>query len=145
MSNRRAAGVTHMPSVIHIEGIGEVYARKLLEVGVPSTEALLETGATPQGREALSEKTGIGHGLILKWVNRADLFRVRGIGEQYSDLLAAAGVETALELAQRVPEHLHQKLVETNRSSRLVRHMPSLERVAEWVEQAGQLTRVVSY
>ena len=134
-----------MPNVIHIEGIGEVYARKLLDAGVPTTEALLEAGATPQGREALAAKTGIGHGLILKWVNRADLFRVRGIGEQYSDLLAAAGVETALELAQRVPEHLHQKLVETNESKRLVRHVPSLEHVANWVEVARKLPRVVSY
>ena len=134
-----------MPKVIHIEGIGEVYATRLLDADVPTTEALLEAGATPQGREALAERTGIGHGLILKWVNRADLFRVKGIGEQYSDLLAAAGVETVLELAQRVPEHLHEKLVETNRSSRLVRHEPSLEHVAEWVEQAGKLTRVVSY
>ena len=134
-----------MPNVIHIEGIGEVYAEKLIAAGVPTTEALLDAGATPKGREALVEKTGIGHKFILKWVNRADLFRVKGIGEQYSDLLAAAGVETALELAQRVPEHLHQQLVEKNESSRLVRHVPSLEHVTEWVEQAGQLTRVVSY
>ena len=76
--------------------------------------------------------------------DRGGEFRFR-LKDADGNLLAAAGVETALELAQRVPEHLHQKLVETNRSSRLVRHMPSLERVAEWVEQAGQLTRVVSY
>jgi predicted flap endonuclease-1-like 5' DNA nuclease len=134
-----------MPNVIHIEGIGEVYGKKLLDAGVPTTEALLEAGATPQGRDALAEKTGIGHGLILKWVNRADLFRVQGIGEQYSDLLAAAGVETVLELAQRVPEHLHPRLVETNDDKKLVRHAPSLEHVAGWVEQAGKLPRVVSY
>jgi predicted flap endonuclease-1-like 5' DNA nuclease len=134
-----------MASVIHIEGIGEVYAGKLAEAGVPTTDALLEAGATPQGREALCEKTGIGHTLILKWVNRADLFRVEGVGEQYSDLLAAAGVETVLELAQRVPEHLHQKLAEVNEAKKLVRHVPSLEHVAGWVEHAGKLARVVSY
>ena len=145
MPNCRTTGVTHMPKVIHIEGIGEVYAGRLLDAGVPTTEALLEAGATSQGREALAERTGIGHGLILKWVNRADLFRVRGIGEQYSDLLAAAGVETALELAQRVPEHLHQKLVETNAAKKLVRVVPELDHVADWVEQARKLPRVVSY
>jgi predicted flap endonuclease-1-like 5' DNA nuclease len=134
-----------MPNVVQIEGIGEVYGQKLADAGVPTTEALLEAGATPHGREALSEKTGIGHALILKWVNRADLFRVKGIGEQYSDLLAAAGVETALELAQRVPDHLHSKMVETNEAKKLVRHLPSLEHVAEWVEQARKLTRVVTY
>jgi predicted flap endonuclease-1-like 5' DNA nuclease len=134
-----------MPNVIHIPGIGEVYAARLVGAGIPTTESLLEAGATPQGRETLAAKTGIGHGLILKWVNRADLFRVKGIGEQYSDLLAAAGVETVLELAQRTPEHLHQKLAETNEVKRLVRHVPSLEHVTDWVEQAGKLTRVVSY
>jgi predicted flap endonuclease-1-like 5' DNA nuclease len=134
-----------MPNVIQIEGIGDVYAKKLHEAGVSTTDALLEAGATPQGREALVERTGIGHGLILKWVNRADLFRVKGVGEQYSDLLAAAGVETVLELAQRVPEHLHGKMVETNEAKKLVRHVPSLEHVSEWVEQASKLTRVVSY
>jgi predicted flap endonuclease-1-like 5' DNA nuclease len=134
-----------MASVIEIEGIGEVYAGKLAEAGVPSTDALLTAGATPEGRKSLTEKTGIGHALILKWVNRADLFRVEGIGEQYSDLLAAAGVETVLELAQRVPDHLHSKLVEVNETRHLVRHLPSLEHVAQWVNTAGKLPRVVSY
>jgi predicted flap endonuclease-1-like 5' DNA nuclease len=150
MMNGPSYRITHMPNIIDIEGIGEVYAGKMLEAGIPTTEALLETGATPQGatpqgRETLAAKTGISHGLILKWVNRADLFRVKGVGEQYSDLLAAAGVETVLELAQRVPGHLHQRLVETNEAKRLVRHLPSPQHVAEWVEQAGRLTRVVSY
>jgi predicted flap endonuclease-1-like 5' DNA nuclease len=134
-----------MSNVVHIEGIGEVYGQKLADAGVPTTDALLEAGATPQGRDALAEKTGIGHALILKWVNRADLFHVKGIGEQYSDLLAAAGVETVLELAQRVPEHLHPKLLETNEAKRLVRHVPTLDHVAGWVKEAARLPRVVSY
>ena len=134
-----------MPNVIEIEGIGEVYAGKLLEAGVPTTEALLDAGATPHGREALSEKTGIGHALILKWVNRADLFRLKGVGEQYSDLLAAAGVDTVLELAQRRPDHLHQRLVEVNEQKHLVRVVPPLEHVTEWVEEAKKLPRKVNY
>jgi predicted flap endonuclease-1-like 5' DNA nuclease len=134
-----------MHSVIDIEGVGEVYSRKLHEAGVATTEALLEKGATPEGRTILAESTGIGHRRILKWVNRADLFRVKGVGEQYSDLLAAAGVETVLELAQRRPDHLHQKLVETNQSKRLVRVLPDLATVAGWVEEAKRLPGVVRY
>ena len=134
-----------MSSVIEIEGIGEVYAGKLHEAGVATTESLLEKGATPRGHKELAEHTGISETLILKWVNRADLFRVPGVGEQYSDLLAAAGVETVLELAQRRPDHLHEKLVETNEAKRLVRVVPSLEHVADWVQQAHKLSRVVSY
>ena len=134
-----------MHSVIDIEGVGEVYARKLHEAGITTTAELLEQGATPGGRKELVQKTGIGDRLILKWVNRADLFRVKGIGEQYSDLLAAAGVETVLELAQRRADHLHQKMVETNQAKRLVRVVPGPEQVAEWVQQAHKLPRVVSY
>jgi predicted flap endonuclease-1-like 5' DNA nuclease len=134
-----------MANVIDIEGIGEVYAQKLRDEGVATTEALLEQGATPHGRTELAKKTGISDRLILKWVNRADLFRVKGIGEQYSDLLAAAGVETVLELAQRRPDHLHQKLVETNEAKKLVRVVPGLEQVTEWVKQAHDLCRVVTY
>ena len=134
-----------MSSVIDIEGIGEVYSQKLHEAGVATTEELLQQGATPGGRKELAQKTGISDRLILKWVNRADLFRVKGIGEQYSDLLAAAGVETVLELAQRRADHLHQKMVETNQAKRLVRVVPGPEQVAEWVQQAHKLPRVVSY
>ena len=135
-----------MSSVIDIiEGVGEVYARKLHEAGVTTTAELLQQGATPAGRKELVQKTGIGDRLILKWVNRADLFRVKGIGEQYSDLLAAAGVETVLELAQRRADHLHQKMVETNEAKKLVRVVPGPEQVADWVKQAHKLHRVVSY
>ena len=134
-----------MSSVIDLEGIGEVYSQKLHEAGVATTEELLQQGATPAGRKELAHKTGISDRLILKWVNRADLFRVKGIGEQYSDLLAAAGVETVLELAQRRADHLHQKMVETNQAKRLVRVVPGPEQVAEWVQQAHKLPRVVSY
>jgi predicted flap endonuclease-1-like 5' DNA nuclease len=134
-----------MSSVIDIEGVGEIYSQKLHEAGIATTEALLEQGATPHGRKELADKTGISERLILKWVNRADLFRVKGIGEQYSDLLAAAGVETVLELAQRRADHLHQKMVETNEAKKLVRIVPGLEHVTEWVKEAAKLPRVVSY
>jgi predicted flap endonuclease-1-like 5' DNA nuclease len=134
-----------MANVIDIEGIGEVYSRKLHEAGIPTTETLLAEGATPKGRKALAEKTGIADRLILKWVNRADLFRVKGVGEQYSDLLAAAGVETVVELAQRRADHLHEKLVEINQAKHLVRVVPERDHVVDWIEQAKKLPRVVSY
>jgi predicted flap endonuclease-1-like 5' DNA nuclease len=134
-----------MTTVIDIEGIGEVYARRLREAGIATTEELLEKGATPKGRKELAERTKISHTRILKWVNRADLFRVKGVAEQYSDLLAAAGVNTVLELAQRRADHLHQNLVETNQAKRLVWVVPPEDHVAAWVEEARKLPRIVSY
>jgi predicted flap endonuclease-1-like 5' DNA nuclease len=128
-----------------IEGIGPVYAEKLRAAGIRSVAALLDTGATPEGRKELQEKSGIGHEYILDRVNRADLMRVRGVGEEYSDLLEKAGVDTVVELAQRNPDNLHKKMMEVNAEKRLVRRLPTRGMVARWVEQAGALPRVVSY
>lgn len=134
-----------MASLVRIEGIGPVYAEKLKEIGIATTEALLKRGATPKGRQEIAEKTGISEKLILEWVNLADLFRIKGIGEEYSDLLEEAGVDTVPELAQRNPEHLYKALVETNAQKKLVRRLPTQADVASWVEQAKSLPRVITY
>jgi len=134
-----------MTSILEIEGIGKAYADKLEAIGVKTTEMLLEMGGTPKGRAGLVEKTGISDALILKWVNRADLSRVKGIGEQYADLLEAAGVDTVPELAQRSAANLHAKLVEINEAKKLVRQLPSETVVTGWVENAKSLPRAVTY
>ncbi len=128
-----------------IEGIGPTYAQQLREAGIGSVEALLEEGATPEGRQEIRETTGIGAELVLDWVNRADLMRIRGVGEEYSDLLEWAGVDTVVELAQRNPENLYRKIIEVNEEKKLVRRPPSQGMVEQWVEQAKALPRAVSY
>jgi len=128
-----------------IEGVGEVYAQKLREAGIRTTQALLEKGASPQGRKEIAEKTGISETLILEWVNHVDLFRIKGVGEEYADLLEAAGVDTVPELAQRNPENLYPKLVAVNQEKKLVRQLPTQARVSDWVEQAKRLPRVITY
>ncbi len=134
-----------MPSIIDIEGIGPAYKKKLKEAGVATTEKLLEVAATPKGRKELAEKAGIGDALILEWVNLADLFRIKGIGSEYSDLMEEAGVDTVVELAKRVPKNLYEKIVEINTKKKLVRKLPTEEQVADWVDQAKKLPRVVKY
>jgi len=128
-----------------IEGIGPVYAEKLRAASVRSVHALLHAGATPARRKALEEKTGIAGERILDWVNRADLLRIRGIGEEYSDLLEWAGVDSVPELAQRNPENLHKRMLEINAEKRLVRRPPSRDMVTRWVGQAKTMERIVSY
>ena len=134
-----------MASIEQISGIGPTYGERLRSLGIRTTEALLKAGATPQGRQGLAEKVGVSADTILKWVNRADLMRITGIGEQYSDLLEAAGVDTVVELARRNPENLHQKLVEVNAEKGLVRRLPNPAMVADWIEKAKGLERAVSY
>ena len=134
-----------MAKLIAIEGIGQVYADKLGAAGLATTEALLKQGASPKGREALAEKTGISGHLILEWVNRADLFRIKGVAEEYSDLLEAAGVDTVPELAQRNAENLYAKLAEVNAAKKLVRRLPTQAQVADWIAQAKELPRAITY
>jgi predicted flap endonuclease-1-like 5' DNA nuclease len=134
-----------MANLIAVEGIGEVYAQKLKEAGIGSTEALLAAGATPEGRKDIAAKTGIGDSLILRWVNHVDLFRIKGVGEEYSDLLEAAGVDTVVELAQRVAANLYAKLAEVNQAEKRVRKLPAQSQVKNWIKQAKKLPRKISY
>ena len=90
-----------MANVEDIEGVGPAYAAKLSDAGAKSIETLLELGATSKGREGLVTATGISDKLILKWVNHADLMRVKGVGPETAELFEAAGVDTVPELAQR--------------------------------------------
>ena len=131
--------------ILDIEGIGPVYAAKLEKVGVRTTDALLKKGSSPEDRRLLVEASGIGEHLILEWVNLADLYRIKGVGSQYSDLLEEAGVDTVVELATRVPQHLLDKLVEVNQAKNLVNKMPGINQVANWIKQAKKLPRVITY
>ena len=128
-----------------IKGIGPVYAEKLKSVGIETPRQMLEAGATQKGREDLAVQTEISYKLIAKWTREADLYRVKGVGQQYANLLDVAGVNTVLELAQRNPDNLHAKLIEVNQEKHLVHEVPSLNNISSWVAQAKELPRVISY
>jgi len=129
----------------YIEGIGPVYAAKLNAIGINNLLDLLEKGAFPKGREEVAEATGIGHNLVLKWVNHVDLFRIKGVGSEYADLLEMAGVDTVVELATRNPANLFTTLESVNEEKKLVRKLPALNQVEDWIEQAKGLPRKINY
>ena len=131
--------------LIDIEGVGPVYAEALAGRGLRTASDLLQAGANPKGREDLAVATGISKKLILRWVNQADLFRIKGVGEQYADLLEAAGVDTVPELAQRRADNLTRKMNEVNEDKQLVRRTPTEAQVAAWIETAKGLPRAVTY
>lgn len=134
-----------MAKLSEIEGIGEAYAAKLEAAGIASLESLLRTCCQKSGRKETAEKSGISEKLILGWVNRADLSRIKGVSTQYADLLECAGVDTVPELAQRNAENLQAKMAELNGEKNLVRKIPTLSQVQDWVAQAKDLLRVISH
>lgn len=134
-----------MASIDTIEGISHKQATSLRKARIRTIEALLKKGATRTGRREIAAATNQSEQLILKWVNRADLMRVRGVGEEYSDLLEAAGVDTVKELRRRNPSNLLGSMVEVNAKKRLVRRLPTEAMVERWVEHARDLEVVVKY
>ena len=131
--------------IIDIEGIGDVYAQKLIAAGINKVSELLEKCAAPKGRKALAEETGISEKLILKWTNHADLFRINGVGPQFAELLEAAGVDTVKEFRHRVAENLQPKLVETNAAKNICNRVPAVSEIQKMIDQAKELEPKMTY
>ena len=131
--------------IAEIEGIGPVYSEKLKAAGINSVDNLLEKGASKTGRTSLSKETGSEEKLILKWTNHADLFRINGIGPQFSELLEEAGVDTVKELRTRNAENLYAKIKEVNDTKNLVRRLPSLDQITQMIEEAGKVEVRMTY
>ena len=131
--------------IIDIEGVGDVYAEKLMAAGINKVSELLEKCAAPKGRKELAEATGISEKLILKWTNHADLFRINGVGPQFAELLEAAGVDTVKEFRHRVAENLQPKLIEVNDQKNICNRVPAVVEVQKMIDQAKELDPKMTY
>ncbi len=131
--------------VEQIEGIGPAYGEKLRNAGIPNTDKLLELCCTKPGRKKVASETGIDEKKLLSWANMADLFRIKGVGGEFAELLEAAGVDTVKELAQRKPENLQAKMAEVNEAKKLTRRVPSPDEVKGWVEEAKGLPAKITH
>ena len=131
--------------IIDIEGVGEVYAEKLIAAGINKVSELLEKCAAPKGRKELAEATGISEKLILRWTNHADLFRINGLGPQFAELLEAAGVDTVKEFRHRVAENLQPKLAEVNEQKNICNRVPAVSEIQKMIDQAKELEPKVTY
>ncbi len=128
-----------------IEGIGVTNAKKLAKCGITSVGGLLKSCATKAGRKEASKVSGIDEKKILKWANMADLYRIKGVGSEYAELLEASGVDTVKELRNRKPENLHAKMLDVNTSKKLVRRPPSVKFVQKWVAHAKRLKPMITH
>lgn len=132
-------------NIVDIEGIGPAYAEKLVAAGINNSDRLLEKGKTAKGRKELAEETGIAAKLILTWVNHADLFRIKGVGPQFAELLEAAGVDTVKEFATRNAENLEKKMIEVNEVHARTKRVPTAAELQKMIDQAKELEPMVTY
>ena len=131
--------------ITDIEGIGPSVAEKLKATRIRTTSRLLEAAKNPKGRKSLSDKMGVESSRILKWANIADMMRIKGVGEEYSELLEAAGVDTVRELKHRNPVNLAKAMAAANARRKLVRLLPSEKAIAKWIAQANSLPMKITY
>ena len=128
-----------------VEGIGGAYAEKLISVGIRTTDDLLMAGGSAGGREKVAGQTGISGKLLLEWVNHVDLMRINGVGSEYADLLEAAGVDSAAELAQRNAKNLAETFQELDAARNTVRNIPTEAVIQRWIDEAKTMEKVVSH
>jgi predicted flap endonuclease-1-like 5' DNA nuclease len=132
-------------AIMDIDGIGAAMAAKLRAIGIRTTEAFLEAAKNVKGRKALATNLGVDEKTILRWANLVDRMRIKGVGEDYAELLQAAGVDTIRELKYRNVEKLARAMAEANRQRKLVRLVPSQKHVKRWIEHARQLPPKITY
>lgn len=128
-----------------IEGIGPALGEKFVGAGVKDTDGLLEKGCTKPGRAALAEATGISESRILTFVNMADLFRIKGVGGEFAELLVASGVDTVKELKMRNAANLATKMGEVNEEKKLTRRVPNESQCQDWIDQAAELPPKITH
>lgn len=125
--------------------IAEDVAWKLKSAGIRTTGKLLEAARNPKGRRSLADHTGCDEKRILGWANMADRMRIKGVGEDYAELLHAAGVDTVKDLKYRNPCNLAKAMADANAKRKLVRSLPSEKAVLRWIEHAKKLPLKITY
>ena len=131
--------------IADITCIAPALRAKLKEVGIRTTARLIERSKCPKDRQALANKIDIDPKIVLQIANLADRMRIKGVGQEYAELLRAAGVDTVHELRYRNPGKLAKRMAEVNAERRLVRVLPSEPMIQRWIEQAKKLPLKITY
>jgi predicted flap endonuclease-1-like 5' DNA nuclease len=126
-----------------IAGIDPKDATKLRKAGIRTTEAMLRRAATKAARETLADEMGFESEVILRWAQRADLMRVKGIGSEYALLLEMCGVTTIKDLRRRNALALAAKIVDLNGRKATVKRLPTEVMITGWIEGSSSVEPMV--
>jgi predicted flap endonuclease-1-like 5' DNA nuclease len=125
--------------VIDIEGIGPTYAKRLEKAGITTTGllAIAKTGAVAKKSKA-PLKT------VKAWKYQADLLKVKGVGPQYAEALARAGVRGIDGLKGRPSEKIAKQVTKylDSLETTVVGQPVTEKRVAKWQRRANRMRKV---
>ena len=132
-------------SIEEIEGIGPAFAKKLKAAGIATPAELLAKCGAAKGRKAVVDHTGIPMKRVLRWVNMADLMRLKGVDGNAAELLDAAGVDTVKALASQRADSLVSTMAGVNAAKNLAPSVPDAKTVAAWIAEAKTLEPKVTH
>ena len=127
--------------VLDVEGIGPVFAEKLKQVGVETTTRLCYEDA-----EDLAQRIGTEPKRVRTWQSMAELMKVSGIGGQYAEALARAGIEGIGELKRRSANAIADQVNDylAGLDNNVLGSKITARRVEGWQEAAKDMRRVRS-
>ncbi len=125
------------------DGILDVQILRLRELGIESLQSLQKATSDPSGREVIARKSGLNTQQILRWLNRRDLFRIRGMNHEYLELLERAEVASMGKLALCDADQLNNSLIKLSEKNHRNGRLPGLLKVLNWVAQAKHLPAMV--
>ncbi len=126
-------------NVSEVEGIGPVNAEKLRQLGIKTTARLCYEDAA-----SLAERLDVPFKRVEQWQAMAELMKINGVGPQYAEALARAGISGIQELKRRsaraVADQVNDYLakLETNVLGTAVTE----KRVESWQTASKQMRRV---
>ena len=129
-----------------VEGIGPGYGRALREQGIATTMDLVQKGRTQAERDAIAkemDKPQIDGSVVTKWTSMSDLMRIPGIMGQFSELLTFGGLDKVSQLSAMSAGDLMALIEKTEEEQNRVPELPTIDKVAEWVEGAKPLNDMI--
>ncbi len=124
-----------------INSMTHYYKKKLAKRGIFNTLDLLERCSNDYQIIRFAKMTGLSRSLLRKWVRLADIMRVKGIGEEYANLLITLGYDNLEALSIEKGKILHEKIENYDKTKKKVKRMPSEKEIRMWIKSARQLNK----
>jgi len=108
------------------------YQKELPKVGIASLDDLLSITREKKVRDELALRLLVPKEELIRWVEKAQLVQLKGLGIENLRLLEGAGVDSVSAFAAEDPEKLYIRLEEVYRG----RTIPKKAKIRIWIKEA---------